>query len=200
MTNNTLELPQEYTEFFKIDLQKNKKTAIWVNLLSAVIAVGMIMLGCAFVPLSALFNMESGLGMYFLRWCLIFAGLVVYMVLHELVHGVFMKRYSGIKAKYGFTGLYAYAGSLAYFNKPCYLIIALAPVVVWGVVLAVLTFIVPPVWFWMVYMIQVINISGAAGDFYVTYKMLKMPQDILVQDTGVAMTIYAPENVHATNG
>jgi hypothetical protein len=115
-------------------------------------------------------------------------------VLHELVHGIFMKHYSGVKPKYGFTLLYAYAGSTAYFNKKSYIIIALAPVVIWGIVLGVLCAVLPVSWFWVFYFIQMGNISGAAGDAYVTYKMLTFPKDILVNDTGVAMTVYTKNN------
>ena len=121
-------------------------------------------------------------------------GYIAYIVLHELVHGVFMKCFSGIKPKYGFTLMYAYAGSSAYFNKKSYIIIALAPVVIWGAVLGVLCAVLPQSWFWVVYLIQIGNISGAAGDFYVTFKFLKLPKDILVNDTGVAMTVYTKNN------
>lgn len=117
--------------------------------------------------------------------------MVLYIVLHELVHGIFMKRFSGIKPNYGFTLMYAYAGSTAYFNKKHYIIIALAPIVVWGIVLTIINCFVPASWFWVVYFIQIMNISGAAGDLYVTYKFSKMPKNILVHDSGVAMTVYS---------
>ena len=51
---------------------------------------------------------------------------------------------------------------------------------------------VPIAWFWVVFAIQIMNLSGAAGDLYVTVRFLRLPKDILVKDTGVAMTVYAP--------
>ncbi|MBQ7290862.1 MAG: hypothetical protein IJW76_03940, partial [Clostridia bacterium] len=57
--------------------------------------------------------------------------------------------------------------------------------------LSVLCAAVPESWFWIPYFIQIGNISGAAGDAYVTCKMAALPKDILVNDTGVAMTVYA---------
>lgn len=89
------------------------------------------------------------------------------------------------------TGLYAYAGSEAYFTKKRYFIIALAPVAVWGVVLLALCMLVPAPWFWTVYLIQIGNIAGAAGDFYVVWRFAAMPPDILVRDAGVDMTVYS---------
>ena len=89
--------------------------------------------------------------------------------------------------------MYAFAGSNDYYDKRSYIVIALAPIVVWGVVLLVLNLLVPVQWFWIVYWVQVSNISGAAGDLYVTYRFSRLPQDILVQDYGVGMTVYSAE-------
>ena len=86
--------------------------------------------------------------------------------------------------------MYAYAGSDAYFGKKPYIVIALAPVVVWGVVLLILNLLAGDGWFWVVWLIQVSNLSGAAGDLYVTAKLSKMSADILIQDSGVSMTVY----------
>ena len=63
--------------------------------------------------------------------------------------------------------------------------------VVWGAVLLAINCLVGESWFWVVYFIQVTNLSGAAGDIYVTYKFSKMPEDILIRDVGVSMTVYS---------
>jgi hypothetical protein len=93
--------------------------------------------------------------------------------------------------------VYAYAGSDDYYYKWPYITIALAPVVVWGVVLAVINFLVPAPWFWVVYGIQLMNLSGAAGDLYVTAKFSSLPGTILIRDYGVGMHVYAPDAVTA---
>ena len=189
-----VELPEGYEEILSIDLQKDKKLALLVNGLAILIAVPLAVIGLLIVPVSVLFDMSAGFGRYCLRFAALLVGVIVYMVLHELVHGIFMKRFSGVKPRYGFPGLYAYAGSDAYFGKRHYIIIALAPVVVWGLVLLLLNAVVSPEWFWVVYFIQIGNLSGAAGDLYVTYKFRQLPEDILVRDTGVAMTVYSKGN------
>ena len=38
----------------------------------------------------------------------------------------------------------------------------------------------------------VVQISGAAGDLFVTYRILTMPKDVLVLDTGMEMKFFAP--------
>ena len=188
---NTMILPSNYRRLLDIDLLKDKKLALLVNGLSLLIAVPMVLL--APVSILSLVDISLGIGSTFLRLCVMLVGMVAYIFLHELVHGIFIRHFSGVKAHYGFTGLYAYAGSDTYFNKKSYLIIALAPVVFWGVVLAVLTQLVPESWFWSVYFIQICNISGAAGDLYVTVKFAGLPADILVQDSGVAMRVFSPD-------
>ena len=63
-------------------------------------------------------------------------------------------------------------------------------IVLWGTVLAAVNFFVPTEWFWIVYMIQLINISGAAGDLFAAVKFTRMPKNILIQDSGVSMRVF----------
>ena len=145
------------------------------------------------VSVLTLFDMEQGIGAYALRFVVLMAGVVIYIILHELVHGIAMKLCGTKKVKYGFAGTYAFAGSTDYYDKKNYFFIALAPVILWGVVLAILNVFVPEQWFWVVYYIQIANVSGAAGDLYVTVKFSKMPKDILVTDSGVEMKVYSKQ-------
>lgn len=202
---NTLTLPEGYQEIWCVNLQKDRKAALLVNLFSLAIMLLLLWLGrsiitmqeyiTSVVPLLMQANIPIGWIIVLLVVAAI-AAIAIYMVLHELIHGIFMKRYSGVKPRYGFTGMYAYAGSDAYFDRKSYIIIALAPVVIWGVVLALLLVLLPREWFWLLYLIQIINLSGAAGDIYITYKMLRMPKDILVCDAGVSMRVYGTKTVH----
>lgn len=190
MTGTTT-LPKDYRELLTIDLQHDRRLALIVNGISAGLMIVFIVLGCLVQPIGVMFDMSSGFGPYLARFGVLLGGIVVYMVLHELVHGIFMRAFSGVRPHYGFTGMYAFAGSRAFFAKVPYVIIALAPIVVWGVVLQILCAVLPAAWFWPVYFIQVTNLSGAAGDLYVTWRFSQLPADILVNDTGVAMTVYS---------
>lgn len=88
--------------------------------------------------------------------------------------------------------MYAYAASEWYYRNGPYLTIALAPVVLWGVVLAALSAVMPADCYWTLQLIQIMNVSGAAGDLYVTWLFTRTPSDVLVQDAGVAMRVWAP--------
>ncbi len=187
-----LELPAGYEQIEEIDLQKDKRLMFLVNGAALGILAVLGVLGNLAVPIGTLYDAGAGIGAMLLRIGVLLAGIVCYIALHELVHGVFIRRYSGRPASYGFTGVYACAGSAAYFAKRDYFVIALAPVVLWGAVLAVMAPLVPRSWFWVVYFIQLVNLSGAAGDLYVVWHFRKLPPSILVQDRGVSMAVYAP--------
>ena len=183
-------LPEDYGEIYSLNLQKDKRTAIIVNLLALAIAAVMAVSMNFFVPVTSVFDMSGGIVRYFLRLAALIVLMVLYMFLHELVHGIAMKLCGTKRVKYGFTGLYAFAGSEDYYDKKSYIFIALAPIVLWGTVLAAVNFFVPTEWFWIVYMIQLINASGAAGDLFAAVKFSRMPKNILIQDSGVSMRVF----------
>ncbi len=184
-------LPEGYREVFSIDLQKDKKLAIKVNLLALLIAACLAVPMHFLVPISTLYRVRGGLGSYSIRVAVLFVSMFLYIVLHELVHGAAMKLCGTKKVRYGFTGLYAFAASDDFYGKKAYVFIALAPIVLWGVVFAVINPFVPVEWFWVVYALQIVNLSGAAGDLLVTVKFSRLPKDILVQDYGVGMKVYS---------
>lgn len=185
-------LPEGYSEIYNVDLQKDKKTALLINAVAFAVAVVLAVPAHFFaVPISTLFDMTGGLGRYLIRFSALIVLYVLYMVLHEAVHGIAMKICGTKKIKYGFTGLYAFAGSDDYYSKKPYIFIALAPVVLWGVVLTVINLFVPQDWFWVIYFIQIGNLSGAAGDIFVTFKFSRLPKDILVKDYGVGMHVFS---------
>lgn len=186
-------LPEGYLEIFRVNLQTDKKKALILNGAALVIMIAMAVPVHFYIPITELFSFSIETKLYFLRPLMLLLSVVLYMILHELIHGAAMKFYGTKKVSYGFTGLYAFAGSKDFYDKKSYIVIALAPIVLWGVVLAAINLFVPREWFWMVYFIQIMNVSGAAGDLYVTFKFLKMPKDILVQDSGIEMKVYSKE-------
>lgn len=187
------ELPMGYRQIFSVNLQKDKKIAMVINIGAIIIGIIMAVPMHFYISITSLFDFSQGMGIYLARFIVLMVSMIAYIILHEAVHGVAMKICGTKKIKYGFTGLYAFAGSDDFYDKRSYIFIALAPVVLWGIVLAVINCFVPESWFWVVYFIQIANISGAAGDIYVTAKFLKMPNDILVKDIGVGMTVYSAE-------
>ena len=185
------ELPAGYVFHQKIDLKNNKKQYWLVQGL----CFGTFVLFAAIGVVITLFGNLALSGYEGLMWFLpLFVwsvGYLAYIVLHELTHGVFIYAFSKMKLRIGFSFSYAYCASDAYFNKKEYIIIALAPVVVWGIVFAALNAVFRTMaWFWVIWMLQAGNIGGAAGDFFCTYQVTHCPKDVLVFDGGTDMTIY----------
>ena len=184
---STWELPEGYSQKFIIDLKDNKRHFWIVNGLSIGIMVLLLVLFFLLMWFGVLEVNHVGL----LPQLLVLAvGEVAYIPLHELLHGIFMRRYSGKRANYGFTLVYAYAGSACYFTRRDHRVITLAPVTFWGVVFLLLMFLLPVNWRWVAYVLEMSNLSGAAGDFYVFWRLGKEPDTILCQDTGVKMTVF----------
>lgn len=187
------QLPANYKEILSINLQKDKKLALLINIAAFAIMIVMAVPMHFYIPITSMLDMSEGILMYFLRFFVFIVGAVAYIILHEAVHGAAMKMCGTKKVKFGFTGIYAFAGSDDYYDKKSYIVIALAPIVVWGIILGIINCLVPESWFWVIYFIQIFNISGAAGDLYVTAKFSKLPKDILIHDCGVGMTVYSAE-------
>jgi hypothetical protein len=199
---STPTLPDGYREILSVDLQKNKRLALLINGLALLIAAIMALTYIIFGPsLEVYLIADSSDRGWALNLPLVLAsllitgvGTLVYIILHEATHGVFMYGFSKVKPRFGMTLMYAYAGSDAYFGKLPYIVIALAPVAFLGGVLLALNILLPIEYFLPVYFIQIMNISGASGDFYVTARFASLPKDILVRDTGVSMTVYSSKD------
>lgn len=183
-------LPEGYKEVCSIDLQNNKKEAVAVNVIAGVIALAMYILMETRISFMAWVYEKIDKGQILPALAALVFGTVIYVILHEFTHGLTMKLMGGKQVKYGFTGMYAYAGSSEdYFPKRPYICIALAPVIMWGIIFAVLQILLPE-WTWVVWFLQMMNVGGAAGDIYVSSRVARMPGTILVMDTGVSMTVY----------
>lgn len=179
-----------YREVLQINMQSDRKTALKINVGAGIVNVLVLVAGHFIVPYTEFLNM-SPVSAVFLRFAVMIIAYIVYMAMHELTHAAVMKAVGGGKVVFGFTGLYAFAGSREdWFDKTAYRCIALAPLIVWGIIFGFLAFLVPRSWFWVVWFLQSGNIGGAAGDVYVTAKLWHMPDTILVRDTGVDMTVY----------
>lgn len=184
------QLPEGYVEREKIDLKADKRLFLFVNLsallIGCLLGVGMHLI----VPIGTIFTLDGGPIRFIFRFVALIVGSLLYIVLHELTHAVAMKLFGTKKVKFGITATYAYAGSDDYYAKWPYLVIALAPVVLFAVILGVAQLIVPIDFFWVIWWIQITNLSGATGDFYVTARFIRLPKDALIRDYGVGMTVY----------
>ena len=119
--------------------------------------------------------------------------IVLMLVFHEGLHGLFFWVFTKARPKFGFSLLYAYAAAPDwYIPRNAYLVVGLAPLVVITLVGLVMILWMPHVWLPATLFLVALNAAGAVGDMYVTLMLLAQKPDVLVNDVGAGFTIYAP--------
>jgi len=179
-------LPRGYRFAGSMDFMRNRRQMKAVVLLSLALVVVPMLAGLLLAPLKPAWALMKS---RWFMWPALLAALAAYIPLHELTHGVSMWLLSGVRPSYGLKLPYAYCGSTAWFDRRSHVVTALAPVVLWGVGLQIAIALTPPEWFWPLWIVQISNLSGSAGDIYCAWALLRMEGDLLIQDTGVRMRI-----------
>ena len=121
--------------------------------------------------------------------------LVLVMLIHELVHGVFFWLFAGRRPRFGIKGLYVYAAAPlgVYFPRNQYLIVGIAPLGLLTFVGLLLVVIVPVAVVPILMLFIAFNAAGAAGDLIMAVCLLFYSPDTLMQDSDTGVTIYGPE-------
>ena len=190
--NYEYSLPEGSREVFHFDA-KNKKEGLRMTLwalLIMVIAVALVCLGADFKQFDF-----SHMFKYYAVWI---ASMLVYIVLHELVHGAVYKALTHRKLTFGITWSAAFCGVPdIYVYRSTALASLVAPLTVFTVIFVPLTLWLRTVdtgWYLVSGLLFAIHISGCAGDMYITKLLLtrfRSPK-ILMRDTGPAQWIYEP--------
>ena len=192
MEKDRLKLPSGYRLVREVDVQKNKKLSVWLNVVPLFVVAGMIIGALVLRKPEGPVEMNNTILFIFLGTTLV---AVLQMKVHVWIHGIFIHYFCGEKPQHGFNGRHVYTGQKdAYFSKSHYIVIALAPVVLLGALLLVLNFLFP-VWFWAIYFLQAVNLSNAVANLYVTALLSKLPADTLCNDDGLSVRFYSASEV-----
>lgn len=183
-------LEENYELKKEIDMKKSKKLSIGLTIASLIIMIVALIL-CFIIR--NIFNQKLDLILDILQLFVLLVSMIFYIIFHELTHALVMKFVlPKEKLNFGLTLTVAYVGmKKAYFSKKHYILISLAPVVVWGIIFTILLIITKDsTWFIVVALLQALNLSGAVGDYYCTYLTIKSTKDVLVNDDGASMRFY----------
>lgn len=172
-----------------IDPEGDKKLRLYLSLGAAGLAAVLAGIGCIFVPITQLYDV-GGVGRFILRAVLIAVGALAYYFVHELVHLCVLKRMTGDTAKLVFEKFHARCASTTVFTLKGYLIYCFSPVVLIGILLLILNILLPDEMFWQVYIIQMINIAGAAGELFAAYRLIREKKELAVLDDGTKITYW----------
>lgn len=178
-------LPESYEKFLTIDFENDKKVATQLSIATVAVAVLLFVLPLIFRKVCA-----GGVNIW-LGGAIVLGGALIYSVLHELVHALYIILFLRQKPQFKFSFPYVYVGcDCAYFKLMSYAAYALAPIAILGAAIAWVGSMLPINYFWCIYVIQIFNISGATSDFYAIYKIAKAPRNSIAQDAGHEIFIF----------
>ena len=184
-SSDEIPLPNGYKKIMELNLQNNPKLKLGITITALILSIIMGIYGNQIRPIKFYLRENFDQAAY------IFLGILLYMIMHELIHCIFMWILGGKRARLAFHGPFTFASSTIYFHKWQYMIIALAPFVIWGTVLGFLCHIfVKTNWFWTFYLIQIVNITGAVSDLYLVKKFIRKPSSLLIRDNGAAISAF----------
>ena len=129
---NYAKLPKGYKKIGIIDLDSKKSPEKRsVSMIAMALAVIVALLGYLRQPFG-----DAASSLLGKTWVLIalMGVLFVYILLHEVMHGIFIRALSKTKPVYGMKSIYLYAGSSAYLDRRSHAVIALAPALIFGVI------------------------------------------------------------------
>ena len=183
---DTPELPQTYAKYQTVDFKKDRKVAI----LMQAIFLGVALLA---VAVALLFELPLASEWHPVITIIVtmFAGLI-YMAAHETTHGVTLRLLTGTQPSYRLRFPLLTTSSSLYLTRRSVIVTALAPCVLWGVVLLVTLFLVPADARLTVYILLALNFAGSAGDYVETALALRQPRRTLIQDDADRLHVFRP--------
>ena len=190
------ELPSNYELIYSIDA-KSKKIGIIFTIVS--LAILLVVMGICIIPLlinKVSIEINRGSTGLLIAYVIFMVALFLYIILHELVHGIVYKALTKQKLTFGLTWSCAFCGvpNIYCYRKTALYALA-APLTVFSIVLIPLTvylYFVDPVYYLMSAFILGLHLGGCCGDMYMMWLLLARfkSNKTLIKDTGPAQTIY----------
>ncbi len=125
------------------------------------------------------------------EWMLAILCLLLMLIAHELVHGMFFWGFTHEKPHYALRSGYAFAAAPDwYLAKYAYLLVGLSPLIIISVFCLILAAFAGPVWRAYLLLIATFNAAGALGDMIVVGWVLRHGRKVYVRDEGDKFSIY----------
>lgn len=184
-----LELPENYKLDKTIDMKK-MSTNIFLNVINIlfVIISFLILIPLKFKEIKFDNLIELSIVMF-----IALIGFIIYIVLHELTHGLFYKIFTKQKLTFGVSLTYAYCGvPNIYVRKKEAIIACLSPLIIFSIIFLTLIFILPPNYINLsIIILFSFHFGGCSGDIFLSLILLiKYDKDTYIKDTGPTQYIY----------
>ncbi len=197
----TQTLPAAYNLTGTIDLSKDRRTALILNILGLVLLIisgwllfRLVMAARPEVSTRGLaFSYKNTVDLVvLLAW--IIGVTAVMLVIHEAIHGAFFWIYTRCRPRFGFRVTYAFAAAPDwYIPRNYYLVVALSPLILMTVLGIGLIFIIPAALIPAGWLLVSMNIAGSMGDLMVAVWLLPKSSSYLAQDYGDGVRFYGSD-------
>jgi hypothetical protein len=191
------DLPSNYTSQDLLDLSSTR-TALWLNLAAIPL---LFVFGWIFNKLfiliiavnSAQFNIWRTIQSFaFTEWMIAILGLVLMLILHELVHGIFFWVFTHERPKFALRSGYAFAAAPDwYLRKYPYIVVGLSPLVIISTFCCILAIFVNPQLIGYLLLIATFNAAGALGDMIVVAWIIGHKSPVYVRDQGDRFSVFS---------
>ncbi len=193
-------LPPDYRLAWTIDLAKNRRLLVILNIFGIALFVPALLLFGRLItvmrpdlggPSGVVLGLGEGSTGTLLQIAGIFIAYVLVLLLHEGFHGIFFWAFTGKAPEFAFKLSYAFAAAPTWFiPRRQYWIVALAPLVGVSAVGIAMLPLLPEGWIlaWLIALSG--NVAGAVGDLYVLLRLWGAPANTLVNDRGDAISFY----------
>lgn len=190
-------LPEGYTLVRHVDAKRDKKTIIIYSLLSIVplLIILPILMMCAFAGDNGEIQSGENFLAAMLVGCLVY---ILYIILHELTHGITYKYYIGQKLTFGLSLTVAFCGVPdIYVRKKASIAALLMPFSVFSVIFLCLTvglWFVSPYYGVIAGAVFALHLGGCVGDLHWTLMYITKYKhcNTLMRDTGPEQWLYIP--------
>jgi hypothetical protein len=198
MPFSTRSLPPTYIQTDEIDLSKNIRLTVILNIVATLIfllALWFLSVYTAWLRPELRFssfafeiNLNTALQILGIL-LLVFANLI----LHEAIHGIFFWLFTGSKPLFALRLAYAYAAAPDwYISCQAYTIIGLAPLVLIDLISLLLVPFIPPHLILPLTLAVAFNTGGSVGDLWIILHLFRNSTACLVNDCGDRVGYYEP--------
>jgi hypothetical protein len=189
------ELPSNYELVYSIDA-KSKRIGVIFTIVSLVILL--VVMGICVIPLiiNNKFNIDLTSPKYLYAYLVFMVVMIVYIILHELVHGIAYKGLTKEKLTFGLSCSCAFCGvPNIYCYRKTALIALVSPLIVFTIILIPITiwmYYVDAIFYLMSAFVLGLHLGGCCGDIFITWLLLTKfkSKTTLIKDTGPAQSIY----------
>ena len=195
------ELPSDYKQALYINA-KNARFGIIFNLIALIV--------CAIVMATAAFSLHIGdklsidileidFPQFIVAYSILFAALIGYIVLQELVHGIAYKTLTGEKLTFGISWSCAFCGVPNIFTyRRTAIISVISPFAFFTLLfipILILLYCSSPLYYLIAAFIFGLHLGGCSGDLYVLYLLAVKFKNkkTLMRDTGPEQFFYVPD-------